>query len=206
LQWVRIGLFHYVQHGQFAMAIKNSLIVQWFFFRLKTCTRLGALLSGLPGFAGRWTLPPLWSQLLAPVWTAREEPPAATSSLHSVCSFSALWKFKIVFKVHRCSASLCRIFADIGAKNPEVLVRIRIRVKFFSLTAFWEYIYVFKDEKSKRSKKTNRNRGFSYFVCLLRTGSGSVQIMTDPDPGGPKTSGSTTLLKFFTLRLQIFDL
>ncbi len=94
-----------------------------------------------------------------------------------------------------------------GQKNPYILVRIRIWVKFFSLTAFWRYIYTSLQRwKVKKKSKTSRNRGFSYYFCLLRTGSGSVQIMTDPDPGGPKTSGSTILLKSFTLRLQIFDL
>jgi hypothetical protein len=46
--------------------------------------------------------------------------------------------------------------------------------------------------------KNSRNKGFSYFFCLMLDGSGSVQIMTYLDPEGPKTygseSGSTTLL------------
>ncbi len=36
----------------------------------------------------------------------------------------------------------------------------------------------------KKSQKS-KNQGFSYFYCLMMEGSGSVQIMTDPD--GPKT-------------------
>jgi hypothetical protein len=32
--------------------------------------------------------------------------------------------------------------------------------------------------------KNSRNQCFSYFICLLIEG--SVQIMTDPNPGGPK--------------------
>jgi hypothetical protein len=58
---------------------------------------------------------------------------------------------------------------------------------------------VIKDKKSKKL----RNQGFSYFFCLMLEGSrsgsrsGSVSIMTDTDPGGPKTygPGSTTLTK-----------
>ncbi len=52
--------------------------------------------------------------------------------------------------------------------------------------------------KSKKEvKKICRNQMFFLLFCLLMEGFGSgfVQIMTDPDPGGPKKSGSTTLPK-----------
>jgi hypothetical protein len=43
------------------------------------------------------------------------------------------------------------------------------------------------------------NQGFSYLFCLLIEGSGSVQTMTDLDPGGQKTYGSgATTLKLVT--------
>jgi hypothetical protein len=53
---------------------------------------------------------------------------------------------------------------------------------------------VFKGKKSKRSNKIVEFKVFHTF--LLVDGSGSVEIMTDPEPGGSKTygSGSTTLI------------
>ncbi len=62
----------------------------------------------------------------------------------------------------------------------------------FLLFTFWRYCTFTSFFKDK---------GFSYFFCLIieRSRSGSVQIMTDPDPGGKKNmciilrSGSTTL-------------
>jgi len=41
-----------------------------------------------------------------------------------------------------------------------------------------------------------------YFICMLMEGSGTVQIMTNPDPRGPKTYGVNTL----TLVPAIFKL
>jgi hypothetical protein len=56
---------------------------------------------------------------------------------------------------------------------------------------------IFKDKKSKRSHKAVGIKAFLPFFCLLMKGFGSgfVQIITDMDPGGPKTYGfgSTTL-------------
>ncbi len=63
----------------------------------------------------------------------------------------------------------------------------------FLLITFWRYIYItafFKDKKS-RSHKTVKNQGFSYFFCFMMKGSGSVQIMTDPVPWGPKHADPT---------------
>jgi hypothetical protein len=54
---------------------------------------------------------------------------------------------------------------------------------------------------TKKSNLSFSKFFFSYYIsCLLIEGSGSVQVMTDPDTGGPKTdgsyrSGSTTLMK-----------
>ncbi len=38
----------------------------------------------------------------------------------------------------------------------------------------------------KEVTKHEKSRVFSHYFCLMVEGSGSVQIMTDPDPGGPK--------------------
>ncbi len=46
---------------------------------------------------------------------------------------------------------------------------------------FGKYKSVFKDKKVIKSHKNTGNEGFSYFFCLMG-GSGSVQIMTNPDP------------------------
>jgi hypothetical protein len=71
--------------------------------------------------------------------------------------------------------------------------------KIFFIGSFFVYYFfrvptftsVFTDKKSKRSKKDSRNQGFSSLLFFLMDGSGSrsVQKMTDPDPGGPKTYG-----------------
>ncbi len=59
----------------------------------------------------------------------------------------------------------------------------------------------FKDKSKKEVKKYEKLRFFKFF-CLLLEGSGSVQIMTDPDLGGSKTyrygshgSRSTTMVR-----------
>ncbi len=80
-----------------------------------------------------------------------------------------------------------------GVKTPT-------KNKFFFLS-FFAYCYlfesvftsVFKDKKSKRNLKKQKNQVFLTFYLLMEGfGSGSVQIMTDPDPdkGGPKRYGS----------------
>ncbi len=53
--------------------------------------------------------------------------------------------------------------------------------KFFCFLLF-EGIFtpVFKDKKSYRGGNSG-NQGFSIFICLMMEGSGSVQIMMDPD-------------------------
>ncbi len=48
------------------------------------------------------------------------------------------------------------------------------------------FIYISLQRLSPKEAKCRRNQGFSYFFCLFMEGSGSVQIMTDPNPGGPK--------------------
>ncbi len=64
----------------------------------------------------------------------------------------------------------------------------------FLLITYCRYIYcttVFKDNQTLRSHKSVEIKIFSLIFCLERSGSGSVQIIKDPDPdpGGPKTFG-----------------
>ncbi len=94
----------------------------------------------------------------------------------------------------------------------DILVRIRTRwsvpltsvsvscfflQSFFSLLLF-EVIFtsVFKDKKSKRSHKIVETKFFLLVlfvdgrIRISRSWSGSVQILTDPDPESPKSYGS----------------
>jgi hypothetical protein len=76
--------------------------------------------------------------------------------------------------------------------------------------AFYFFKVHFHHSSQKKSHKTvHINKGFSSFFYLMMEGSvsDSVQIMRDPDPGGPKTygsygseSGSTTLCLRFAER------
>jgi hypothetical protein len=50
---------------------------------------------------------------------------------------------------------------------------------------------VFKDNNSLRSHKSIEIKDFINFFCLFMEGSGSVQIITDPDLRDPKASGSS---------------
>jgi hypothetical protein len=55
------------------------------------------------------------------------------------------------------------------------------------------FISVFKDNKSLRSHKTVEPvKVFLKILLPDARGSGSVKLITDPDSGGPKTSGSGT--------------
>ncbi len=104
---------------------------------------------------------------------------------------------------------------DPRIRTPVLWVRIRIRIvpfssvgdkmptnKFFCLFVFEGYIFTsvftFRDKKSKRSHKKVEIKVFlTFFACWWKD-PGPYKIMTDPDPGGPKTnsSGSTTLFCF----------
>jgi hypothetical protein len=75
-------------------------------------------------------------------------------------------------------------------------------LRFCCLLLFEDtFISVFKDKKPLRSHKKVETKVFLSVLLDEGCGSGfrSVQIMTDPDPGGPKTygseSGSTTLAR-----------
>jgi hypothetical protein len=66
---------------------------------------------------------------------------------------------------------------------------------FFSFFAHYlhtvaPFTPVFKDNKPLRSTKQLKSRFFLNFIAWPMEGSGSVQIITDPDPGGPKSYGS----------------
>jgi hypothetical protein len=54
---------------------------------------------------------------------------------------------------------------------------------------FLRYIYISFHKKGLKEVKKNYKLRFSHFFCLFTEGSG-YKIMTDPDPGGPKTYGS----------------
>jgi hypothetical protein len=74
--------------------------------------------------------------------------------------------------------------------------KITVFSKFFCLLLFeGTFTSVFKDIKShKRIHKTVEIKGFLTFLLMMEE-SGSVKIMTDVDPVGLKTSGSTTLFQ-----------
>ncbi len=82
------------------------------------------------------------------------------------------------------------------------LTRCQQKISFFAsyFLKVCTFTSVFKEKKSKRSHNVMEIKVFPYLFCLLMEGSGSLQKLTNPDPGGPKTSGSTTLL--FTLFLK----
>ncbi len=72
--------------------------------------------------------------------------------------------------------------------------------KYLLITYILKSVYI--EKKSKSHKILKKVEGFSYFFPFLMEveGSGSVQILRYPDPGGPKEygSGSTTLLPALT--------
>jgi hypothetical protein len=67
---------------------------------------------------------------------------------------------------------------------------------FFQLNIVGTIKSVFKENYSLRSHKTVEIKVFLKILLVdgkMRTGSGSVQIIKNQDPGGPKTYGSGTL-------------
>ncbi len=69
--------------------------------------------------------------------------------------------------------------------------------KFFCSLLFEGTVTSICKEKKVPEKSQNSSiTGFLTIICLIMEVSGSVQIMTDPGPGGPKNYGprSTTLL------------
>jgi hypothetical protein len=91
-----------------------------------------------------------------------------------------------------------------------ILLDIFERIMYF-FTSFKAKCGQFsKIKKIIKSHKGFRNQGFLTFILMTMEGSGSVQIMTDPDLGGPKIygthpaeSGSTTLQNTANLLLRI---
>jgi hypothetical protein len=59
------------------------------------------------------------------------------------------------------------------------------------------HLHHFSKIKSQKESQNSRNQGFSYYLCMMIEGSGSVPLTSGSDPGGPKTcgSGSATLVK-----------
>jgi hypothetical protein len=111
-------------------------------------------------------------------------------------------------------------------RNRDVLTQIRIRttelririllfpglsrcqqkVSFFSRVCFAYYRQLpnigtltsaFKDNKFLKGHKTAEIKVFSYFICFLMEGSGSIQIITDP--GGQKLTDPDLCQKQYSL-------
>jgi hypothetical protein len=83
------------------------------------------------------------------------------------------------------------LFSSVADKMPT-------KNKIFFLLHFEGTFTVCTIHQSSKLKcqKNSRITVFLTFFCMLmeKSGSGSVQVMTDPDPGGAKTYGSTILL------------
>jgi hypothetical protein len=98
---------------------------------------------------------------------------------------------KVRITDHSTCQELC--MTVVRSRTTDLQIRLRIRIRLFSsladkmpienffclLLSDGTFSSVFKDKKSKRSPeaKNSRNQGVSYFFCLLRDGSESVQIM-----------------------------
>jgi hypothetical protein len=78
------------------------------------------------------------------------------------------------------------LFTSVTCKMPQ---KIFFFNNFFCLLLFDGTLTTSTKMKSHKEVLNSRNQGFSYYFCLMK---GSVQLMTDPDPGGPKTLFSTT--------------
>jgi hypothetical protein len=87
--------------------------------------------------------------------------------------------------------------------GSDILVRIRIRTTDLRILLYTTLFIsgLFKgtltsslEDKKKVIKKSQnrRNRGFSYYFSLIMEGSGSIKIIMDPDPGGPKKGTDPT--------------
>jgi hypothetical protein len=61
------------------------------------------------------------------------------------------------------------------------------------------FVSGFENAKTLRSHKTVEIKDFRNRSCLLIEGFGSVQIITDPDPGGPKLTYTDPKYCFFSL-------
>jgi len=96
----------------------------------------------------------------------------------------------------------CHICTDLDPWTRTTDFRIWIRILLFSSGTFkmpTKFFCLLLFERNLHESLKFIKMSQNYF-CLMKEGSGSVQLMMDPDPGGPKTyrfhgSGSTTLLK-----------
>jgi hypothetical protein len=70
-------------------------------------------------------------------------------------------------------------------RNIDILIRIRVRQVFCLFLDVGTLKSVLKDSLTLRSHKRVEIKGFFCF-CLSKEGSGSIQIITDSDPGGQK--------------------
>ncbi len=105
------------------------------------------------------------------------------------------------------------VFSSVAEKMPtKNKLFFKVFFAYYSLK-----VNLHKPSKKKKSNKSKNtiNQGVSYFFCLSTEGSWHVQVMADPDPGGPNGSESTTLhntvwsknllsVLFSTARLSFF--
>jgi hypothetical protein len=76
--------------------------------------------------------------------------------------------------------------------------------KFFCLLFLKKHLHHFSKIKSHKKITKQKESRFSYYFGLMIEGPGPFLRLTDPDPGGPKTYGSATLLLLYLL--SIWDL
>ncbi len=81
-----------------------------------------------------------------------------------------------------------------------------LRIRIHPVKGYFAYHFLKVHLQSKKSQNS-RNKGFSYFFTLVLegSGSGSVQVIANPGPGGPKIygshgSGSTTLEEIISVK------
>ncbi len=99
-------------------------------------------------------------------------------------------------------------------------LRIRIRILLFSTESFFKILCLITYQSSKitghlevTKKFKNLTQVFLNFCLLMegpgtvsRCGSRSVQIIMDPNPGGPRTYGSGTLSVALPYKAASFSL
>ncbi len=146
-------------------------------------------------------------------------------SLYSLCFLFSFGAFRLLPSVLQSSLVnlwnfctrilICRsVLLTSGFESGSCFFRqwltsCKQKIIFFKvclLVTFWRYFTSAFREKIQKKSTDRINQGFSSFFCLWMegSGSGSIQLMTDPDPGGPKSYGSygsgyTTLLQSFFL-------
>jgi hypothetical protein len=86
---------------------------------------------------------------------------------------------------------ICDILVRIGITDPAFFVSVNDKVPTKKLVFFHRFlVYYFLKVHLHQSSKIKSHKililDIFYLFCLLMEGSGSVQIMIGPNPGGPK--------------------